>query len=636
MGQRVSPSARRIPRAAGKRVEVRSRRHESPMKPVRVHLARDPPVALAVAPRLAGTRFAGGNFTIKTTEVTESAGEWHIKVRIDLSRAPGDDAHPDALHVLEGGGGRARHHVEGRRPGAPPHGARRAAEADPVDGRRLRRPERQGLQVDVLRVRPAARQRLLRGGRVPRGALGPRRGRRRRAEAHAQGRQPARLPRRDGLHGDPKAQQKKGPKIEAVNSGLDGGTKVASNDDVGGSAAPTRRRRRPVGNGGDMVPGSAYNKTSEEEAVKGHPNGCGCVAAGLDGAATAGLAGGAAALLGLGLALRRRRAVARASRLAHDRDAGEAVAQARKGKLLPLYVVVGEERLLRDQVVAELRAASLAGGVAAFNEDKFTAGEVDVEAVVSAARTVPMMAPRRFVLVRGAERWDAVGGGDVAVRPPRRVRRVARSTRRAWSSSASKLDGRRKLAAGRRASRASSSRATRSTRARCPSGSSTASRAKGHAVDRDVAELLAALAGPQLSSVDDAIERLSLYAGPGAADRRGRRRRVRRARADGRHLGARRRRGRARPRRARCARWPTPTTRASAGCRCSGRSPGRSASSRATRRRVDGGRLAGRGGAARGRLPAVPRARARAEGARRAGRRRSSAGCSSSPRPTWR
>src|SRR5271168_509820 len=72
-----------------------------------------------------------------------------------------------------------------------------------------------------------------------------------------------------------------------------------------------------------------------------------------------------------------------------------------------MYVVAGEERLLRDQVVAELRAASLAGGVAAFNEDRFTAGEVDVEAVISAARTVPMMARRRFVLVRGAERWDA-------------------------------------------------------------------------------------------------------------------------------------------------------------------------------------------------------------------------------------
>ena len=45
-----------------------------------------------------------------------------------------------------------------------------------------------------------------------------------------------------------------------------------------------------------------------------------------------------------------------------------------------------EERLLRDEVVRELRAASVAGGVPAFNEDKFTAGEADIDAIISAAR----------------------------------------------------------------------------------------------------------------------------------------------------------------------------------------------------------------------------------------------------------
>jgi hypothetical protein len=41
---------------------------------------------LTVAPKRA---LAGGNFTVKTTEVTESQGEWHVKVRIDMTRAPG-------------------------------------------------------------------------------------------------------------------------------------------------------------------------------------------------------------------------------------------------------------------------------------------------------------------------------------------------------------------------------------------------------------------------------------------------------------------------------------------------------------------------------------------------------------------
>src|SRR5580698_5305288 len=85
----------------------------------------------------------------------------------------------------------------------------------------------------------------------------------------------------------------------------------------------------------------------------------------------------------------------------------EAIAQAKRGALAPVYVLAGEERFLRDQVVAEIRAAALGTGIPAFNEDKFQAGEVDVDKVIAAARTVPMMAPKRFVLVRGVERWDS-------------------------------------------------------------------------------------------------------------------------------------------------------------------------------------------------------------------------------------
>src|SRR5580704_19521731 len=92
----------------------------------------------------------------------------------------------------------------------------------------------------------------------------------------------------------------------------------------------------------------------------------------------------------------------------------EAIAQAKRGALAPVYLLAGEERFLRDQVVVEIRAAALGSGIAAFNEDKFQAGEVDVDKVIGAARTVPMMAPKRFVLVRGLERWDSArdGGRD--------------------------------------------------------------------------------------------------------------------------------------------------------------------------------------------------------------------------------
>jgi MYXO-CTERM domain-containing protein len=102
---------------------------------------------------------------------------------------------------------------------------------------------------------------------------------------------------------DPKA-AKKGPKIQSVDNGVDAGAKVASNDDSSGGASGPAGGVQAVGNGGSMVPASAFDKTSEEEAVQGHPSGCGCVTAGLEGDT---LAGGAAALLGLAFVVARRR-----------------------------------------------------------------------------------------------------------------------------------------------------------------------------------------------------------------------------------------------------------------------------------------------------------------------------------------
>jgi DNA polymerase-3 subunit delta len=191
----------------------------------------------------------------------------------------------------------------------------------------------------------------------------------------------------------------------------------------------------------------------------------------------------------------------------------DTVTQAKKGHILPVYLVVGEERLVRDQVVGELRAASLAGGLPDFNEDKFTAGEADVEAVIAAARTVPMMANRRFVVVRGAERWDASESATSA------FDRLAEYAAAPVDSTClvvvgSKIDGRRKLAAVAKKQGFLVPCDPLDGRA-VPAWIVQRCKDKGHAIDRDVAELLAALAGPDLSTLDDAVERLSLYAGPG-------------------------------------------------------------------------------------------------------------------------
>src|SRR3954463_11291369 len=90
----------------------------------------------------------------------------------------------------------------------------------------------------------------------------------------------------------------------------------------------------------------------------------------------------------------------------------QAIAEARADKLRPLYLVLGEERLFVDRVVAAIRDATARGGIAGFNEDKFIAGEASAGAVIGAARMLPMMAKRRFVLVRGLDRWEKKAGEE--------------------------------------------------------------------------------------------------------------------------------------------------------------------------------------------------------------------------------
>jgi DNA polymerase III subunit delta len=200
-----------------------------------------------------------------------------------------------------------------------------------------------------------------------------------------------------------------------------------------------------------------------------------------------------------------------------------AIAEAKKGSLRPVYVITGEERYLRDQVVRELRAAALGNGLADFNEDKFTAGEVDVDKVISAARTVPMMAPRRVVLLRSVERWDA--GGDARASDAGDHKRLAPLDRLAEYAqapidstcmvlTASKLDGRRKLSAIAK-KQGFVVQCDVLDRRELPGFIVDRCAERKTVIDRDLADLLAEIAGPELGHVVDAIERLALYVGDG-------------------------------------------------------------------------------------------------------------------------
>ncbi len=66
----------------------------------------------------------------------------------------------------------------------------------------------------------------------------------------------------------------------------------------------------------------------------------------------------------------------------------------------PLYLFFGDEPYLLNQAVQYLKVCALHGGAADFNWNSFMAADADVGSIRDEVETLPMMAPRRVVLVR--------------------------------------------------------------------------------------------------------------------------------------------------------------------------------------------------------------------------------------------
>ncbi len=194
--------------------------------------------------------------------------------------------------------------------------------------------------------------------------------------------------------------------------------------------------------------------------------------------------------------------------------------------LRPVFLVTGEEGFLVDEVVKRLQRATAEGGLAGFNDDRFMAGEAHVDSVIAAARSVPMMAKRRFVLVRFVERWEAKNEDDAPAKGAKGGRAEAPLDRLASYAAdpcpsavlvlcASKLHGQRKLMTlAKKAGFIVQCDALK----RGEAAPWLLGRAKrlGHPLSREVAEHLAGLIGSDLGGLADALERLSLYVGPKA------------------------------------------------------------------------------------------------------------------------
>jgi len=186
-----------------------------------------------------------------------------------------------------------------------------------------------------------------------------------------------------------------------------------------------------------------------------------------------------------------------------------------------VYLVAGEEALLASSVVLAIKTASLKGGVAGLNEDQYQAGEVDVDKVLAAARTLPMMAKRRYVLLRGLERWEPKAGGKSEGKitdkdPLEKLLDYAKapSPSTVLVLLGAGVDKRRKLYTVAKADGFLVACEPLS-RGDLPRWIEQRVSARGCKINAAVADLLAELTGPELSPVADAVERLCLYVGDG-------------------------------------------------------------------------------------------------------------------------
>lgn len=184
------------------------------------------------------------------------------------------------------------------------------------------------------------------------------------------------------------------------------------------------------------------------------------------------------------------------------------IREAGEGRHGPAYVLCGSERFFVDRAVAALRRATVGSGDS-WNEESFQGKGGSGSQIVEAARTLPMMAPVRFVLVRGADQLANAEQDKLAAYLADPVDSAC------LVLLAEKLDGRGKLA---KAAKAAGVYFDASPLRQNELRGFVAAEAKARRLrlDADAGAALIDAIGNDLPAFDDALERLSLYVGEGA------------------------------------------------------------------------------------------------------------------------
>jgi len=233
---------------------------------------------------------AYGNYRLRSNEIQESGGSWHIYVSFDLPSAPSIPHMPMKFVFTKT--------TEYER-------ALTDSSKDPVMNRipiQNALPQTESLDVDFA----DGSGKIFKSTRYDFSLT--------RTRGFVAGEYKMQIRTTDGtdvgsasniiLKGDNPVVDRRSISFEAKQKPKDKDTKVAQADTA---AVPTSTEVAPSGSAAPFVPAEAFNKTEEEEGVKGKPGGCGC--------SVPGLSGPSQALIGLGvlaglvaLSRRRRRA----------------------------------------------------------------------------------------------------------------------------------------------------------------------------------------------------------------------------------------------------------------------------------------------------------------------------------------
>jgi MYXO-CTERM domain-containing protein len=214
---------------------------------------------------LAGNALAAGTFVLKSKEVNEVSGAWHLYVTVELPRAP-SVAHQPMKFLFTKTVAYERSLIDGH--------------SEPVLTRQAlqnQQPSVESLDVDF--ADPSGK--IFKGTRFDFGLT--------RTRGYEAGEYVVEVKTSDGvvvgnkqnlvLKGDNEVVDRRTVTIQAKERGVkkveayDAGAKVAQNDEP--SAVPQTGDVTPTGTATGFVPKEGYNETDEEK-IKTKPGGCGC------------------------------------------------------------------------------------------------------------------------------------------------------------------------------------------------------------------------------------------------------------------------------------------------------------------------------------------------------------------------